>query len=119
MEDPDLLRIPDQELGEVVTNASVLVESREEYDFIVSHLVEAGMLEREVLEETLHIRGEPVYNGMFGVHKGWQEQADGSWLRTHHRCLMKFDVHLLRDDADREGGGRNFGVELAWRRAAG
>ena len=22
------------------------------------------------------------YNAMFGVHKGWQEQADGSWLRT-------------------------------------
>ena len=33
---------------QVVTNASVLVERREEYDLIVSHLVEAGMLEREV-----------------------------------------------------------------------
>ncbi|CAE7270082.1 unnamed protein product [Symbiodinium sp. CCMP2592] len=82
VEDPELLRIPDQELGEAVTTASVLVESREEYDLIVSHLVEAGMLEREVPEETLHIRGEPVYNGMFGVHKGWQEQPDGTWLRT-------------------------------------
>ncbi|CAE7194356.1 SLC12A7 [Symbiodinium sp. CCMP2592] len=82
VEDPELLRIPDQELGEAVTSASVLVESREEYDLIVSHLVEAGMLEREVPEETLRIRGEPVYNGMFGVHKGWQEQADGTWLRT-------------------------------------
>ena len=41
--------IPDQELGEVVTNASVFVERREEYgDLIVSHLVEAAMLNREV-----------------------------------------------------------------------
>ena len=82
VEDPQLLRIPDQELGEVRKSAAVLVDSVEEYDLIVGNLVKAGMLEREVPAETLHIHGEPVYNGLFGVHKGWLEREDGSWLRT-------------------------------------
>ena len=68
--DPDLLRIPDDELGEVRYSAPVLVESSSEYDLIVKHLVQAGMLEREIPEETVRVQDAPIYNGMFGVHKG-------------------------------------------------
>jgi hypothetical protein len=60
----------------------VQVTSQEEWDKIVSHLVDAGMLEREVESETLKYRGEPVRNGAFGVHKSWVLKEDGEWLRT-------------------------------------
>ena len=82
VEDPELLRIPDQELGEAPLRAPVLVESDQEYDLIVERLVEAGMFQREVEHETLLVKGEPVYNGLFGVHKSWKEDGTGSWFRT-------------------------------------
>lgn len=69
VENPDLLRIPDEELVDPRTSATVQVASQEEWEQIVSHLVKAGMLEREVEAETLRCKGEPVRNGMFGVHK--------------------------------------------------
>ena len=47
--EPDLLRIPDDELGEIPLSALVLVESDAEYDRIVHHIVRAGMFEKEVL----------------------------------------------------------------------
>ena len=40
------------------------------------------MLEREVEAETLRYKGDPVRNGMFGVHKGWVMRDNGTWLRT-------------------------------------
>eukprot|EP00435_Cladocopium_sp_Y103_P021060 s3166_g5.t1 len=80
--DPDLLRIPDDELGEIKHSAPVLVESSAEYDLIVENLVKAGMLEREVESETLKVLDKPVYNGMFGVHKSWIDQGNGDWMRT-------------------------------------
>ena len=80
--DPELLRIPDDELGEIKHSAPVLVESNSEYDLIVEKLVKAGMSEREVESETLTVLGQPVYNGMFGVHKSWIDQGQGEWMRT-------------------------------------
>jgi len=82
VDDPSLLRIPDEELIGPRTSALVQVTSQEEWDKIVSHLVDAGMLEREVEAETLKYRGEPVRNGAFGVHKSWVLKEDGEWLRT-------------------------------------
>lgn len=82
VDDPSLLRIPDEELIGPRTSALVQVTSQEEWDKIVSHLVDAGMLEREVESETLKYRGEPVRNGAFGVHKSWVLKEDGEWLRT-------------------------------------
>ena len=46
------MRIPDDELRELPPVAPVLVENNWEYDRIISHLVEAGMMEREVEFET-------------------------------------------------------------------
>eukprot|EP00435_Cladocopium_sp_Y103_P062581 s837_g24.t1 len=69
VENPELLQIPDDELGETQHSAPVLVESDAEYDVIVHHLVRAGMFEKEVPSETLTVKGEPVVNGLFGVHK--------------------------------------------------
>ena len=40
------------------------------------------MFEREVEDETLRIKGDPVHNGLFGVHKSWKEDDSGSWYRT-------------------------------------
>lgn len=80
--DPELLRIPDDELGEIKHSAPVLVESNAEYDLIVENLVKAGMFEREVESETLKVLDKPVYNGMFGVHKSWIDQGQGEWMRT-------------------------------------
>ena len=80
--EPELLRIPDEELVDPRMFASVQVAGQDEWERIVSHLVDAGMLEREVEGETLTYKGEPVRNGMFGVHKGWVMRDDGTWLRT-------------------------------------
>ena len=82
VEDPSLLRIPDEELIAPRTRAAVQVESQSEWDAIVAHLVSAGMLEREVPSETLCYKGEEVRNGAFGVHKAWILEEDGSWFRT-------------------------------------
>ena len=82
VEEPNLLQIPDEELVDPRTFASVQVAGQDEWERIVSHLVAATMLEREVEEETLCYKGEPVRNGMFGVHKNWVMKEDGSWLRT-------------------------------------
>eukprot|EP00435_Cladocopium_sp_Y103_P037986 s305_g10.t1 len=82
VENPALLRIPDDELGEIPMSAPVLVESDAEYNLIVHHLVQAGMFEKEVESETLRVRGDPVHNGLFGVHKSWKLQEDGTTSRT-------------------------------------
>ena len=87
VEDPDLLRIPDQEVVAAVNSAAVLVE----YDLIVENLVASGMLEREVSEETLHVNFEPVLNGLFGVHKARKEAPDGpaTGFRQGCRCRLQ------------------------------
>eukprot|EP00435_Cladocopium_sp_Y103_P011463 s1363_g3.t1 len=82
VEDPTLLRIPDEELIGPRTTAQVQVTSQEEWDKIVSHLVDSGMFEREVEAETLRYQGDPVRNGAFGVHKAWVLKENGEWLRT-------------------------------------
>ena len=82
VDDPGLLRIPDHDLGEIRHAAPVMVDSDEEFDLIVSKLVEAKMLEREVPEETLTVNNRAVYNGMFGVHKSWRQDDQGHWERT-------------------------------------
>ena len=82
VEDPNLLRIPDEELIAPRTRATVQVESQAEWDAIVGHLVSAGMLEREIPSETLQYKGEAVRNGAFGVHKAWVLEEDGKWFRT-------------------------------------
>jgi site-specific DNA-cytosine methylase len=79
---PDLLRIPDEELVCPRTSAVVQVESQDEWNKVVAHLVAAGMLEREVPSETLRFKDVPVRNGAFGVHKKWVMKEDGRWLRT-------------------------------------
>eukprot|EP00435_Cladocopium_sp_Y103_P022795 s2181_g5.t1 len=82
VQNPDLLRIPDDELGDIPMSAPVLVESDSEFDLIVHHLVRAGMFEKEVPSETLTVKGEPVYNGLFGVHKAWKVDENGQTYRT-------------------------------------
>eukprot|EP00435_Cladocopium_sp_Y103_P020932 s4027_g5.t1 len=94
--DPDLLRIPDDELGEVQYSAPVLVESSAEYDLIVKHLVSAGMLEREVPSDTVRVHDTPVYNGMFGVHKGWIDLGEGQWQRTLRLIINLIPTNLLQ-----------------------
>ena len=79
---PELLRIPDDELINPRTFAKVHVDSDEEWNRVVAHLVKAGMLEREDPHETLRYKDEAVRNGAFGVHKGWQQREDGSFFRT-------------------------------------
>ena len=64
------------------TSAVVQVESQDEWNKVVAHLVAAGMLEREVPSETLRFKDVPVRNGAFGVHKKWVMKEDGRWLRT-------------------------------------
>ena len=80
--DPELLRIPDTELIDPRTTAKVHVESDDEWNRVVAHLVKTGMLEREVPGKTLRYKSEPVRNGAFGVHKGWQQKEDGNFFRT-------------------------------------
>ena len=79
---PELLRIHDEELVAPRISATVQVESQDEWNKVVAHLVAAGMLEREVPSETLRYKDEAVRNGAFGVHKKWVLKEDGSWLRT-------------------------------------
>ena len=79
---PDLLRIPDEELVHPRTSAAVQVSSQAEWDRVVAHLVQAQMLEREKSGETLKYKGAPVRNGAFGVHKAWVLRGDQTWLRS-------------------------------------
>eukprot|EP00435_Cladocopium_sp_Y103_P004459 s2071_g1.t1 len=94
--DPSLLRIPDDELGEVRYSAPVLVESNAEYDLIVQHLTEAGMLEREDPDQTVRVKDTPVYNGMFGVHKGWIDKGQGQWTRSLRLIINLIPTNLLQ-----------------------
>ena len=80
--EPDLLRIPEAELVNPQITAKVHVETDDEWNAVVAHLVQAGMLEREVLQETLTYKDEKVRNGAFGVHKGWQQDEAGDFFRT-------------------------------------
>eukprot|EP00435_Cladocopium_sp_Y103_P045377 s505_g13.t1 len=93
---PDLLRIPDDELGDVKYSAPVLVESDAEYDLIVRHLVKAGMFEREVEEETVKVNDTPIYNGLFGVHKGWIDEGGGNWRRSLRLIVNLIPTNLLQ-----------------------
>eukprot|EP00435_Cladocopium_sp_Y103_P035125 s1263_g9.t1 len=68
--------------GSHPSNNSWTVESQDEWNKVVAHLVTAGMLEREVPRETLQYKGDPVRNGAFGVHKKWTLRENGTWLRT-------------------------------------
>ena len=64
------------------TVAPVHVTDSDEWDKVVNHLVQAGMLEREVPGDTLRYKGKKVLNGAFKVHKGWAEDEKGQWFRT-------------------------------------
>ena len=68
---PELLRIPDEELTHPRTTAAVQVSNQDEWDKIVSYLVDSEMLEREKPAETLKYKDTPVRNGAFGVLKSW------------------------------------------------
>ena len=96
VEDPDLLRIPDIELGDVPESAAVLVESQEDYEEIVSNLVVAGMMEREIPEETVEVRGKKITNGMFGVHKAWVQEPDGTWTRSLRLIINLIPTNRLQ-----------------------
>eukprot|EP00438_Fugacium_kawagutii_P000277 Skav206174 [mRNA] locus=scaffold3494:124406:139670:+ [translate_table: standard] len=82
VEDPLLLLLDEDEVVAPRVNAKVQVTSQQEWDKVVQHLVECGMLEREVESETFHYQGTPVRNGAFGVRKAWVLRDDGTWLRT-------------------------------------
>ena len=79
---PDLLRIREEDIVNPRTVAPVHVTDSDEWDKVVNHLVQAGMLEREVPGDTLRYKGKKVLNGAFGVHKGWAEDEKGQWFRT-------------------------------------
>ena len=88
--EPDLLRIPEAELVNPQITAKVHVETDDEWNAVVAHLVQAGMLEREVLQETLTYKDEKVRNGAFGVHKGWQQDETGDFF-----CTLRLIVNLI------------------------
>lgn len=94
VENPELLRIPEEEVLDAKLTAAVLVESDQEYDAIVSGLVSCGIMEAEVEEETVRHGGVPVYNGMFGVHKGWELKENGEWIR-----LLRLIINLIPTNA--------------------
>ena len=80
VENPDLSRVPDQDLGDVPAGAAVLVESQEEYSAIISNLLNSSVMEREVMSETAEVNRRNVTNSVFGVHKSWVQNADGPQL---------------------------------------
>eukprot|EP00438_Fugacium_kawagutii_P002559 Skav209852 [mRNA] locus=scaffold1684:52755:56972:+ [translate_table: standard] len=82
VEDPKLLLLSDDEVTAPRVGAKVQVTSQKEWDKVVGHLVQCGMLEREVASETFTFQGVQVRNGAFGVHKAWVLREDGTWLRT-------------------------------------
>ncbi|CAE8601716.1 unnamed protein product, partial [Polarella glacialis] len=94
VENPELLRIPEEEVLDAKLTAAVLVESDQDYDAIVSGLVSCGIMEAEVEEETVRHGGVPVYNGMFGVHKGWELKENGEWIR-----LLRLIINLIPTNA--------------------
>ena len=71
--DPDLVRLPSDQVPDPLPTASVNIESAEAWAELVAELVTLGIAEAEVPSETVKHNGVPVYNGMFGVHKAWVE----------------------------------------------
>ncbi|CAE8717690.1 unnamed protein product, partial [Polarella glacialis] len=94
VENPELLRMTEEEVLDAKLSAAVLVESDQEYDPIVSGLVSCGIMEAEVEEETVRHGGVPVYNGMFGVRKGWELRENGEWIR-----LLRLIINLIPTNA--------------------
>ena len=95
-ENPDLIRIPDDEVINGRHSAPVHVESQEEWDRIVHELCRAGMFEAEVEGETVHWKGEPVLNGAFGVHKAWKEVEPNSWIRVLRLIINLIPTNSLQ-----------------------
>ncbi|CAE8685015.1 unnamed protein product, partial [Polarella glacialis] len=87
VENPELLRIPEEEVLDAKLTAA-------EYDAIVSGLVSCGIMQAEVEEETVRHGGVPVYNGMFGVRKGWELKENGEWIRP-----LRLIINLIPPNA--------------------
>ena len=112
VDEPDLVRIPDDELVNPRTTAKVQVESQEEWDKVVSHLVSSGMLEREVESETLTYgkSNTRIRNGAFGVHKAWIQKSDGSWLRS-----LRLIINLIPSNGFQRTGFQKYGLwPIVW-----
>ena len=54
------------------------------------------MLEREVPSETVKVKGTPIYNGLFGVHKGWIDEGNGNWRRSLRLIVNLIPTNLLQ-----------------------
>ena len=98
--DPASVRLPENEVMGDIPRAPVHVESDAEYNSIVTYLVELGLFEQEVPEETVRHKGEPVYIGLFGVHKGVGRDEGGEEyeiLRLIANCIPTNMLQRVRN----------------------
>ena len=56
------------------------------------------------MSETLRLNDHPVYNGLFGVRKGWKEEDNGQWFRT-----LRLIVNLIPSNNPDPGAGPKSG----------
>ena len=82
LSDPELMLLPEAELPEVVPKAKVMVQGQVHYEEVIRRCFELGLMEGCHLSDAHHHKGHPVLNGLFGVHKKWINQEDGSRLQV-------------------------------------
>ena len=83
------------------------VESQREWESICARLFSLGLVELEILSETVTFQGAPVYNGAFGVHKKW---VDG-------KRILRLIINLVPTNALQQqfkGESRRMGYPGLW-----
>eukprot|EP00971_Amphidinium_carterae_P297957 5920580-Amphidinium_carterae.1 len=82
LDDPRLVLLPPSEFPDPLPRAKVLVDSSSEFDRVIAECFARGLVEPTTSSATFHVRGRPLFNGMFGVHKKFVAHADGTQSRV-------------------------------------
>eukprot|EP00971_Amphidinium_carterae_P349028 6490806-Amphidinium_carterae.1 len=80
--DPSLMLLPPEEFPCPLPSASVLVESASEFDAVVRECFIRGLMEPTSASQAFQVRGRPLLNGLFGVHKKFLTLPDGHVARV-------------------------------------
>ena len=96
VDDPSRVRIPDEELVNPHISAKVQVDSQEEWNKIVSHLCQAGMLEREVLSrETPHPVGRQSGCSQCTLQRSQWRKSTANAIKANHGSLGFYGILVL------------------------
>ena len=92
LEDPGQVLLPRNEWPERFKRAQIRVESPQEYERIVGHLVERNVFGLLTRDQLIWHNGQALTNGMFGVSKGTKV-----WSERHNRMIgvLRLIINLI------------------------